>query len=72
MAEGPERGLALVDDIDGLDDYYLLHATRAELLRRLGRPDHDATARAIALAPSEVERGFLATRPARRAPRRAT
>jgi RNA polymerase sigma-70 factor, ECF subfamily len=62
MAEGPERGLALIDEIEGLDDYYLLHATRAELLRRLGRPDDDASARAIALAPSEVERAFLADR----------
>src|SRR5947208_1975100 len=36
MAEGPEEGLELVEAIPGLDDYYLLHATRAELLRRLG------------------------------------
>jgi RNA polymerase sigma-70 factor (ECF subfamily) len=62
MAEGPECGLALVDDIAGLDDYYLLHATRAELLRRLGRPADAAYERAIALAPSEVERAFHAAR----------
>jgi RNA polymerase sigma-70 factor, ECF subfamily len=33
---GPAAALALVDDL-GLDDYYLFHATRADLLRRLGR-----------------------------------
>jgi len=59
MADGPERGLALVDAIRGLDDYYLLHATRADLLRRLGRNASAAYTRAIALAPSEVERDFL-------------
>ena len=36
MAHGAEEGLALTDAIEGLDDYYLLHATRADLLRRLG------------------------------------
>src|SRR6202008_1381484 len=36
MADGPEAGLALVDAIDGLDDYYLFHSTRADLLRRGG------------------------------------
>jgi RNA polymerase sigma-70 factor (ECF subfamily) len=62
MADGPERGLELVDAIDGLDDYYLLHATRADLLRRLGEPAHDAYRRALELAPSEVERDFLRRR----------
>ena len=62
MAEGPERGLTLVDAIDGLDGYYLLHATRAELLRRLGEPAEGAYARAIELAPSDVERDFLRRR----------
>src|SRR4029077_4148280 len=37
MAHGPAEGLALADSIDGLDDYYLFHATRADLLRRLER-----------------------------------
>jgi RNA polymerase sigma-70 factor (ECF subfamily) len=60
MTEGPERALELVDRIRGLDEYYLLHATRAELQRRAGRPAADAYARAIELAPSEVERRFLA------------
>ena len=30
MAHGPEEGLALADSIEGLDDYYLLHSTRAD------------------------------------------
>src|SRR5206468_2518434 len=42
MAEGPAAGLALVEGIERLDDYYLLHATRADLLRRLGRPEEAA------------------------------
>ena len=40
MADGPEAALPLVDAIAGtgqLDTYYLLHATRADLLRRAGR-----------------------------------
>jgi len=64
MADGPDAGLAVMDGIEGLDDYYLLHSARADLLRRLGRA-HDATAayeRALALAPSEVERDFLRRR----------
>ncbi len=61
MAEGPAGGLALIDGIEGLDGYYLLHSARADLLRRLGR-ERDAAAayeRALELAPSEVERDFL-------------
>ncbi len=61
MAHGPEAGLALTDTIAGLDDYYLLHATRADLLRRLERRADavEAYARAVVLAPSEPEREFL-------------
>jgi RNA polymerase sigma-70 factor (ECF subfamily) len=61
LAHGPEHGLALADAIDGLDEYYLLHSTRADLLRRLGRRDEggDAYERALGLAPTEVERAFL-------------
>jgi RNA polymerase sigma-70 factor (ECF subfamily) len=62
MAEGPERGLELVQAIEGLDDYYLFHATRADLLRRLGEPADDAYRRALDLAPSDVERDFLRRR----------
>jgi RNA polymerase sigma-70 factor (ECF subfamily) len=61
MAHGAEEGLALTDAIEGLDDYYLLHAARADLLRRLERHDAAAEAydRALHLAPSELEREFL-------------
>ncbi len=38
-ADGPLAGLALVDKLDGLDDYHLLWAVRAELSRRAGRMD---------------------------------
>ncbi len=65
MAEGPERGLDLVEPLsDQLDGYYLLHTTRADLLRRLGR-DADAAAayrRALELAGNPVERSFLERR----------
>jgi RNA polymerase sigma-70 factor (ECF subfamily) len=64
MAEGPDRGLELVDALTGLERYHLWHSTRAELLHRLGR-DEEATsayARALELAPSETERTFLETR----------
>jgi RNA polymerase sigma-70 factor, ECF subfamily len=64
LAHGAENGLALVDRIDGLEDYYLLHATRADLLRRLGDTAAAAAAygRAASLAPTEVERDFLVRR----------
>lgn len=64
MSQGLDAGLAILAIITGLDDYYLLPATRAALLRRLGRP-RDATIeyeRALDLAPSEVERRYLARR----------
>ena len=58
---GPAAALALVDGID-LDGYHPFHATRADLLRRLHRPDEAATAyeRAASLAPTAAERDFLA------------
>jgi len=57
---GPAAALALVDELD-LDNYYPFHATRADLLRRLGRPCDAAAAyaRAAALAPTSAERDFL-------------
>jgi RNA polymerase sigma-70 factor (ECF subfamily) len=57
---GPATALSLVDEL-GLDQYYAFHATRADLLRQLGR-DSDADAayqRAAALAPTDAEREFL-------------
>ena len=63
VAPGRNTGArALVDEL-GLDNYYAFHATRADLLRRLGR-DADAGAaytRAAALAPTNAERDFLQT-----------
>ncbi len=63
MAEGPEAGLALLDGID-LPHYYLLHAARADLLRRLGRNDEAAAEYelALAVAPTDQERVFLTER----------
>jgi RNA polymerase sigma-70 factor (ECF subfamily) len=64
MDEGPEAGLALIDRVNGLDSYHLLHAARADLLRRLDRLDEAAAAyrRALALAGSPAERSFLERR----------
>jgi RNA polymerase sigma-70 factor, ECF subfamily len=58
--EGPAAALALVDRLD-LDSYHPFHATRADLLRRLGRRREAAAAyqRAAALAPTDAERVFL-------------
>jgi RNA polymerase sigma-70 factor, ECF subfamily len=70
MASGPEAGLAEVDRIEGLDGYHLLHATRADLLRRSGHTDEAAAAyaRALELAPSGAERSFLERKRAELAP----
>lgn len=67
MSEGPERGLTLIDSlgISGvLSEYYLLHAARADLLRRSNRREAAAEAyrRALALATNETERRFLQRR----------
>ena len=57
---GPAAGLAAVDEI-GLGSYYLFHATRADLLRRLGRAAEAAAAYEAAreLTASPAERAFL-------------
>ena len=67
MAEGPEAGLALVDELAAngeLAAYYLLPATRADLLRRLNRgPEAVASYHAaLNLAPTEPERRYLLKR----------
>ena len=64
MADGPEHGLELIARIEGLDDYHLLHAARADLLRRLGREEEAAAAyeRALTLTAEPVERRFLEER----------
>ena len=58
--QGPAAALDLVDGLD-LDTYYPFHATRADLLRRLGRHDDAAEAyeRAASMAPTDAERDFL-------------
>jgi len=67
MASGPAAGLALVDDLAArgvLPAYYLLPATRADLLRRLDRRDEAAASyrQALSLVPTEPERRFLQRR----------
>jgi RNA polymerase sigma-70 factor (ECF subfamily) len=64
MADGPERGLALIDAIEGLDAYRHLHSARADLLRRLGRNGEaaGAYARALELAEEPAEQAFLKQR----------
>jgi RNA polymerase sigma-70 factor, ECF subfamily len=67
MVEGPAAGLDLMDALagdGGLDGYHLLHAARADLLTRLGRPQEAAAAyqRALELAANPVERTFLTQR----------
>jgi RNA polymerase sigma-70 factor, ECF subfamily len=61
--QGPAAALAIVDALD-LDRYYLTHAIRADLLRRLGRHDEAARAyrAALALTGNAAERAFLAAR----------
>jgi RNA polymerase sigma-70 factor (ECF subfamily) len=58
--QGPAAALALVEQLD-LDGYYAFQATRADLLRRLGRSSEAVAAyqRAAALAPTEAQRDFL-------------
>lgn len=65
MVEGPEAALPLVDALQlSLEDYHLWHATRADLLRRLGRTAEAVSAyqHALELAQNEVERKFLSRR----------
>jgi RNA polymerase sigma-70 factor (ECF subfamily) len=65
MVDGPRPALALIDALAGdLDRYHLLHAARAELLRRLGSPAEAAKsyARALALVTNDAERRFLERR----------
>ena len=67
MVEGPEAALELIDAVAAggdLDEYHLLHAARADLLRRAGSPASAAAsyARALELATNESERRFLERR----------
>ena len=67
MGEGLEKGLALIDELDAsgeLASYHLLHAARADLLRRLGRNQEAAGAyeKALELVTNSVEKTYLQTR----------
>ena len=62
MTEGPNAALAIIDTLSGdLENYHLLHAARADLLRRIGAREEAAIsyARAIELAGNERERIYL-------------
>ena len=67
MVDGPQPALALIDALaaDGdLDGYHLLHAARADLLRRIGSSAEAAKSytRALALVTNDSERRFLERR----------
>jgi RNA polymerase sigma-70 factor (ECF subfamily) len=67
MAEGPQAGLEILEGLvtDGdLDDYHLLHAARADLLRRVGALEEAGKSyeRAIELVTNERERRYLQRR----------
>ena len=61
--QGPDAGLEIVDHLP-LEDYHYLHATRGELLRRLGRTAEarDAYRRALALVHDDAERRLFERR----------
>lgn len=67
MADGLRRGLALIEALAAtgdLDGYHLLHAARADLLRRLGSREEAAKSyeRALELVTNDSERRFLERR----------
>jgi RNA polymerase sigma-70 factor, ECF subfamily len=67
MSEGPERGLSLVEAAGAggtLENYYLFHASRADLLRRLDRLEEAAAAyeQALSLTTNEVEQNYIRKR----------
>jgi RNA polymerase sigma-70 factor (ECF subfamily) len=64
LAGDVDAGLALLDEVEGLDEYHLLHAARADLYRRLDRT-HEAAAsyrRALELTANDSESRFLERR----------
>ena len=67
MVHGPRTGLDIMDQLGAtseLDSFHLLHAARAELLRRLGSPVEAATSyrRALTLVTNDSERRYLERR----------
>ena len=65
MADSPQAALGIIDKLaTELDNYHLFHATRADLLRRVGA-SKEATqsyARALELVTNDSERRFLERR----------
>lgn len=67
MSEGPEQGLRLLEAAGAggaLDNYYLYHASRADLLRRLNQLDEAARAyhTALSLTTNRVEQNYISRR----------
>jgi RNA polymerase sigma-70 factor (ECF subfamily) len=67
MRDGPSRGLELIEDLlseGSLERFHLLHAARADLLRRMGRPTEAAASyrEALALDQNATERRYLLRR----------
>ena len=67
MSEGPERGLDLLEEAGAggaLENYYLFHASRADLLRRLGRVTEAAHSytTALSLTTNQVEMNYIQRR----------
>lgn len=65
MRDGPQKGLSLIDELeDELAEYHLLHAARADLLRRTGSTSESARSygKALELVTNESERRFLEKR----------
>lgn len=67
MGAGIEQGLALMDELESsgaLENYYLLHSARADLLRRLNRRNEAIAAyqRAVELTANSVEQNYLRRR----------
>src|SRR5262245_30652585 len=67
MADGPDAGLEIIEEIAAtgkLEDYHLFHATRADMLRRMGsiKEASKSYSRALDLATNESERRFLERR----------
>jgi RNA polymerase sigma-70 factor (ECF subfamily) len=67
MSQGPRAALELIDELAAsgeLDDYHLLHAARADMLRRLGANDEAAESyeAALGLVTNDSERRFLERR----------
>nr|WP_232328442.1 sigma-70 family RNA polymerase sigma factor [Kibdelosporangium sp. MJ126-NF4]CEL21888.1 RNA polymerase sigma-70 factor, ECF subfamily [Kibdelosporangium sp. MJ126-NF4]CTQ92668.1 RNA polymerase sigma-70 factor, ECF subfamily [Kibdelosporangium sp. MJ126-NF4] len=64
MADEPATGLRMIDEIEGLDKFHLMHSARADLLRRMGRTQEAAESyrRALELATEDSDRRFLRSR----------